>query len=88
MRLRYNPASNAAYIYLTETQVDGPVTTCGCDAPIGGPINLDFDSKGRLIGIEVLQAREKLPEDLLKGARQSNPTSRQSDAPPDSKKPD
>jgi uncharacterized protein YuzE len=66
MHIRYDPESNAAYIYLTDTPNEGVVTTCGCDAPIGAPINLDFDSHGRLIGIEVLQAREKLPEALLK----------------------
>ena len=32
---------------------------------IGGMINLDFDAEGRLIGIEVLAASQRLPLGLL-----------------------
>jgi uncharacterized protein YuzE len=34
-------------------------------------INLDFDSEGRLIGIEVLAASTKLPARMLDGADES-----------------
>ena len=43
--------------------------TYPCDpVDVDGMINLDFDEQGRLIGIEVLGARSKLPEYLLRTA--------------------
>jgi uncharacterized protein YuzE len=67
--VKYDEASNAAYIYL-----DGPIEPGGvarsypCDpVEVEGMINLDFDRSGRLIGIEVLAARSKLPASVLKG---------------------
>ena len=62
---------NAAYIYLTEQPMEyGSVTkTYPCDPiEVGGQINLDFDSTGRLVGIEVLDPMRLLPPDLLRKA--------------------
>lgn len=40
-----------------------------CDpVDVQGQINLDFDSAGHLIGIEILGARTKLPPDVLRQA--------------------
>ena len=67
---RYEESSDSAKIYL-----DGPIAPGGvastypCDPiEVGGMINLDFDAAGRLIGIEVLGARSKLPESVLNDA--------------------
>ena len=70
MRITYDPKADAAYIYLVEQiQPDGVAQTYPCDPrEVKGQINLDFDSEGRLLGIEVLDASAKLPENLLKGA--------------------
>jgi uncharacterized protein YuzE len=70
MRMTYDPAANAAYLYLAP---DGDefrsARTYACDpVEVGGMINLDFDSNGRLIGLEVLGARSKLTEHLLSDA--------------------
>ena len=69
MRIRYSPESDAAYIYLVEEILVGGVAwTYPCDPrEVKGMINLDFDSEGRLLGIEVLDASKMLPADLLKG---------------------
>lgn len=40
-----------------------------CDpVDVGGMINLDFDEDSRLVGIEVLDARSKLPSSVLADA--------------------
>jgi uncharacterized protein YuzE len=70
MRITYDPKADAAYIYVVdEIQPGGVARTYPCDPrEVNGQINLDFDSEGRLLGIEVLDARRKLPEHLLRGA--------------------
>ncbi|MFJ6087989.1 DUF2283 domain-containing protein [Streptomyces sp. NPDC092369] len=70
VRVTYDKTVNAAYVYLTEPQAR--VTSARmypCDpVDVDGMINLDFDERGRLIGIEVLAASSKLPEYLLQSA--------------------
>jgi uncharacterized protein YuzE len=73
VRVTYDQQANAAYIYFeapAQTGVQGAVAkTYPCDpVDVGGMINLDFDKEGRLIGIEVLDARSKLPQYLLDNA--------------------
>jgi uncharacterized protein YuzE len=70
MRITYCPSADAAYIYLVDEIGAGQVKhTYPCDpSEVGGQINLDFDDSGRLLGIEVLDASKKLPEDLLRRA--------------------
>jgi uncharacterized protein YuzE len=70
VRITYDPKADAAYIYLVdEIRPGGVVRTYPCDPrEVKGQINLDFDSEGRLLGIEILDASKKLPENLLKGA--------------------
>lgn len=68
-RVEYDPEVNAAYIYLThEILAGGVVKTVPVDpVAIGGMVNRDLDSEGRIVGIEVLDARAKLDPDLLPG---------------------
>ena len=54
MRITYDVEGDAAYIYLTDT-VTEPETV-----RVDDDINLDFDAGGRLVGIEVLAASERL----------------------------
>ena len=70
MRITYDRSADAAYIYFVGQIAKGGVhRTYSCDpAEIGGMINLDFDYSGRLIGMEILDASKRLPEDLLKEA--------------------
>lgn len=67
MKVSYDPQVDAAYIYIAdEINQGGVARTYPCDPrEVGGEINLDFDSNGRLIGIEVLDASRMLPEALL-----------------------
>jgi uncharacterized protein YuzE len=49
--------------------VDGVKKTYACDPKeVGGHIALDFDAKGRIVGVEVLDASKHLPPELLKTA--------------------
>jgi uncharacterized protein YuzE len=75
VRVTYDKTANAAYVYLTEPQARAKSAHMyPCDpVDIEGVINLDFDEQGRLIGIEVLAARSKLPEYLLQSAERLDP---------------
>lgn len=67
MKVTYDADADAAYIYLKNIapgEVEKTVTGEG-DAE---GVNLDFDAEGRLIGVEVLEARERLPGEVLRGA--------------------
>lgn len=70
MRITYDRSVNAAYIYFGFPVDRGQIErTYTCDpTEVGGQINLDFDVSGRLLGIEVLDASQKLPEGLLEAA--------------------
>ena len=70
LRVTYDPEVNTAYIYLAEEPPDG--WRHGKTVPldpieVGGMINLDLDEDGRLIGLEVLDARSVLSDQLLTG---------------------
>jgi len=71
MNVRYDVRADAAYVSLIdEIGAGGVARTYLCDPQdIGGMINLDFDSKGRLVGVEILDASKLLPEELLSQAR-------------------
>lgn len=69
MRIEYDAAADAAYIYLADRGPGGSKHTYPCDPlSIAGDIVLDFDGTGRLIGIEVLAASKKLPPEVLRQA--------------------
>jgi uncharacterized protein YuzE len=67
MKISYDQSTDAAYIYLADEIRPGGVAKTYCCDPqeVNGQIHLDFDSDGRLIGIEVLDASRRLPEILL-----------------------
>ncbi|MFI0417420.1 DUF2283 domain-containing protein [Spongiactinospora sp. 9N601] len=70
LRVTYDAKANAAYIYLNQDDTEarfGWMYPCDPVA-VDGMINLDFDVSGRLIGVEVLGARSKLPAHLLDSA--------------------
>ncbi len=70
MKITLDRSINAAYISFAEKFGDDcPVRTYPCDPnEVGGEINIDFDSAGQLVGIEVLDATRLLPADLLQVA--------------------
>jgi uncharacterized protein YuzE len=66
LRVTYDPGADAAYIYLTgrwvsRGRVTVPVPLDDQDLP---EVILDFKD-GRLVGVEVLGAKDGLPPDLL-----------------------
>lgn len=70
MRVTYDPEANAAYIYLVEIGVGGVAESAPCEAELAaGDVIADFDSEGRLLGIEVLNARAASPPEVLDGAQ-------------------
>ncbi len=71
MKLTHDSSADAAYLYLNDDIAPGAVAhTHRCDvANLKGMINLDFDSEGRLLGIEVIGARHCLPRELLRKIR-------------------
>jgi uncharacterized protein YuzE len=71
MRVTYDVAVDAAYIYLRDTAPGESAYTYMAEPEIPTDmINLDFDRDHRLIGIEVLSASRHLPADLLAAAEQ------------------
>ena len=71
MKIRYDASVDAAYISLVEqTDKQAFGYTYACDpTEVGGQIHLDFDTSGRLTGIEILQASKKIPLSLLNNSR-------------------
>ena len=70
VKITFDPKVDAAYIYLVdEFPAGGVAMTCPCDPrQVHGEINLDFDSGGRLLGIEILDATKTLSAELLRQA--------------------
>jgi uncharacterized protein YuzE len=68
MKVTYDALVDAAYIYLEDAPQPGSaVTTLSLDPrEIHGEVNIDLDSAGRIIGIEVLDASRLLPEELIR----------------------
>jgi uncharacterized protein YuzE len=61
VRLHYDAATNAAYLRFSgEPVVESEEVAPG--------IVLDYDAEGRMVGMEVLRAREHLPADALVAA--------------------
>ncbi|MEV0070726.1 MULTISPECIES: DUF2283 domain-containing protein [unclassified Amycolatopsis] len=70
LKVTYDASANAAYVYFTDPATEPrSVHMYPCDPiGVGGMINLDFLADGRVLGVEVLDARGKLPQFLLEGA--------------------
>lgn len=64
LRVTFDAEANAAYVYLQPPDVIQP--SVAQSLPVTHSINLDFDDRGRLIGIEVLAARSLLHAELLR----------------------
>jgi uncharacterized protein YuzE len=56
--VKYDPEANAAYIRFSPEPVEE-------SEEVSGGIVLDYDAEGRIVGMEVLDARAHLPPDLL-----------------------
>lgn len=56
--VHYDPEANAAYIRLSPQPVEE-------SEEVSKGIVIDFDAEGRIVGLEVLDARTHLPPDLL-----------------------
>ncbi len=64
-RVTLDDEANAAYIYMVGDLAPSGVTrTVPLDHP-GTVINVDFDSDGRALGVETLDAGATLPAELL-----------------------
>lgn len=70
LKVTYDKTADAAYVYFTDPEVRRKVASMyPCDpVDVDGMINLDFDEDGRVVGIEILGARSKLPAYLLQRA--------------------
>ncbi|MGW4485048.1 DUF2283 domain-containing protein [Amycolatopsis sp. NPDC004368] len=70
LKIAYDEVANAAYVYFADPATEPrSVHTYPCDpVEVSGTINLDFLADGRVLGIEVLGARSKLPSFLLDAA--------------------
>lgn len=65
-KLEYDAAANAAYIrFSTEAVQETEEVSEG--------IMLDYDRDGRIVGLEVLNARANLPAAALEGAAKATP---------------
>ncbi len=61
LRLHYDPITDAAYLRFSEASVaESEEVTPG--------VVLDYDADGRMVGMEVLKAKGKLPADALVAA--------------------
>jgi uncharacterized protein YuzE len=63
MRVEYDAKTNVVYIYLVGEMTRGMVKRTRAVEHEG--INLDFSASGTLVGIEVLDARDRVPALLL-----------------------
>ncbi len=67
MRVTFDRQANAAYIYLVDVEPGEAVKQ-----EVAGPVILDFNRSGHLIGIEVLRATKFLPREVLDAAERLN----------------
>ncbi len=70
MKITCDRFADAAYIYLLDIPPGGVAETYPLDPneKLVTGLALDFDKSGNLLGIEVLGAKHRLPEDVLREA--------------------
>ncbi len=56
--IKYRPADNAAYIHLSSAKVLE-------SAEVSPDVVFDYDAEGKIVGIELLDAKAQLPADAL-----------------------
>lgn len=64
MKITFDANADAAYIYFKKIS-NGEVQNT---ISLNESVNIDLDSQGKVIGIEVLDATKNLPQDLIKSA--------------------
>ncbi|MBI2045679.1 DUF2283 domain-containing protein [Candidatus Pacearchaeota archaeon] len=64
MKITYDKEADAAYIYFKEIGIGEVKKTIS----LNESINIDLDSNGKAIGIEVLEASRNLPRSTIKSA--------------------
>ena len=72
MQVTYDAEADAAYITIADEIAEGSATQQlhSIATPGGlGEIILDFDKENRLLGLEVLNARLVLPENVIRTAK-------------------
>ena len=70
VRITYDPEADAAYVYLVDAIAPGGVARTEIamiDLDMAS-IAVDFDSKGRMLGVEILGASRVLAEETLRRA--------------------
>lgn len=69
MRITYDPFALAAYIYLTDAELEPERDTIEVETPpgVGGSVLIDWKD-GKMVGIEVLNAPNVLHRDLIDSA--------------------
>ena len=67
MRVTYDPEADAAYIYLSDGEQGPGGESTSADPPEGQHawVVIDWTREGQIFGIEVLDARRRLPPELL-----------------------
>jgi len=70
MRMTFDPDADAAYIYIKDHLDFGEVKeTHLVDVQVQeGAVILGFDEEGRLVGVEILGARQLIPGEVLASA--------------------
>jgi uncharacterized protein YuzE len=59
MKTKYDPEANALYVKFSDDKIERT-------EELRPGIILDFDSRGHIVGIEMLDAKQKLSESALK----------------------
>lgn len=67
MKLTYDPVADAAYLSFKEIGFGEAAKTVVGEGDAEG-VNLDFDAEGRLLGVEILDAKSRLPGESLRRA--------------------
>ncbi len=68
MKFTYDKEVDAAYIYLEYPIHSGQVEKT---VELNENINLDYDSEGKLLGVEILNAKKNLKEKTLEEAEKN-----------------
>lgn len=69
MQMQYDSEADAAYLYLQHPIAAGSVKKT---TELNDDVSIDFDAKGKLLGIEILHASKRLPKKELANAKLLN----------------